>query len=324
MSSFSQPGLKLTIDPKAELLQDPYLSGQQTVRASRRGTSTTANKVTPKTQRQNPNYERSPQQLSFTNPFEGSINISKTGKVMVGEATKFKDKIDKNKKMYGTKRYNDYLNGTLNIILKSFCNLDAAQKENIDALLFFNGKTHRLLTKEEYAETLLLLTKRYNDYLNGTLNKILRSFCRPKEKEQWIINDLLVFDGETHRFLTKEEYEGELSNEKEKIWAFSNIDQAYKYIYKGGKKTRRKRKTKKSKRKQKKRKTRKGGGRNKKTRARRRRRRTIHGPVYKSPKSRKSPKPSKTSASVKASPSAKIPWPDAMKEYKRLIPETTY
>ena len=263
MSSFSQPGLKLTIDPKAELLQDPYLSGQQTVRVS-----PAAARDTPKTQRQNPNYERSPQQLSFTNPFEGSINISKTGKVMVGEATKFKDKIDKNKKMYGTKRY--------------------------------------------------------NDYLNGTLNKILRSFCRPKEKEQWIINDLLVFDGETHRFLTKEEYEGELSNEKEKIWAFSNIDQAYKYIYKGGKKTRRKRKTKKSKRKQKKRKTRKGGGRNKKTRARRRRRRTIHGPVYKSPKSRKSPKPSKTSASVKASPSAKIPWPDAMKEYKRLIPETTY
>ena len=32
----------------------------------------------------------------------------------------------------------------------------------------------------------------------------------------------IVFNGNTYRFLTKEEYKSELSNEKEKIWVFSH------------------------------------------------------------------------------------------------------
>ena len=56
--------------------------------------------------------------------------------------------------------------------------------------------------------------ERYNDYLNDTLNVILKNLCNPDEIQRKIIDENIniVFNGNTYRFLTKEEYEGELSD----------------------------------------------------------------------------------------------------------------
>ena len=156
MAAFRRGRPKLTIDIN-DLPLEQDLSSLPTVRAS---SSAAAASVTPSTQHQSPNVG-SPQQLSFTNPFDGSINIRKTGEDMVPEAANFAEKIKFNKKMYDKKRYNDYLNGTLNIILKSFCHLSYPEQLIMKDLLVFDGETYRFLTKEEHINYLK------NEYYGG-------------------------------------------------------------------------------------------------------------------------------------------------------------
>ena len=103
MSLFSQRrGFKLRIDPNAESLPNQPLSGQKTVPASEAlsNASFAADRNTPATEGQRPNYERSPQQLSFTNPFYGSKNLTTDGKEMEIQSDEYAEKIDLNKKMY--------------------------------------------------------------------------------------------------------------------------------------------------------------------------------------------------------------------------------